>query len=610
MNGKVIIVLMKNINFFYLLIVVFLPFHSEAQNAEKVKLQLKWKHQFQFAGYYAAIEKGYYDEVGLEVELLEPTDGEDPNEAVVKGKAEFGVGTSSIVKMRAEGNKVVLLASVFQHSPQVLISVKRSKIRYAQDLVGKKIALEPNAADIIAFLEDEGVSLDQCILYPHLYNTEALISGEIDAMSAYISDELYLLRKDSIEYTLISPSMGGIDFYGDILFTTEQLIANQPETVRHFREASLRGWKYAMNNPEEMIELIYSKYSQRHTIDHLRFEANEMKKLILPDVVEIGYSNNGRWAQILNIYKELNLLGDNAKNDGLFYAEYNKPASDIPWKVIGALLAVIILSTSIAYFFYSNTKKLGKEVAKRIEIEGELRDREKALKESNKTKDKFYSIIAHDLRGPFVAILGFTELVIGEYKEKNKQIANYLTIIKVTANQMLNLLNNLLNWANSQTGLLDYNPQVLNLSDLISSIVEISKLIGKQKEISISVDMSEKTILFADKIMITSVINNLIGNAVKFTPRGGNVSVNVEENEREVTISISDTGVGIKSDKLKDIFNDNKISPTLGTENEKGSGLGLMICKEFVNKNGGKIWTESEEGAGSHFVFTIPKNNI
>jgi len=353
---------------------------AETGDSQKVVLQLRWNHQFQFAGYYAAIEKGYYREAGLQVNLIEAVEGRNPSEAVFEGKAEFGVCTSDILLMRAQKKDAVVLATIFQHSPQILLAARQSGINHVQDLAGKRIAVEPNAADIVAYMNDEGVGPDKCIIKPHSFNTDKLINGEIDAITAYSTDEPYLLEKANFEYVIISPAMGGIDFYGDVLFTTEAFIKQNPALVNDFREASLKGWKYAMDHPEEIIELVYNKYSKRHSKEHLRFESTHMQNLIMADVVEPGYSNSGRWESIADIYKKSKMLDASFSTKGLLYSEYLEPSITIPWKLIVILLAIILITGSATYFFYNTARTLKNEIRNRLRVENELLESEERFK--------------------------------------------------------------------------------------------------------------------------------------------------------------------------------------------------------------------------------------
>ena len=337
-----------------------------------VTLQLKWKHQFQFAGYYAAIEKGYFRDAGINVKLIEATDSVDSNDAVFNGSADFGISTSEVLLMRSKGKNPVVLASVFQHSPIILLSLEKSGIMHAQDLKGKRIALENNSHEIAAYLNSEGVPLNKCIIIAPTFDINQLINNEADAIGAYSTDLPFQLEERKINYTVISPLMGGIDFYGDVLFTTASLIKSDPELVGNFRKAALKGWNYALDHQEETVDLILNKYTQRHSKKYLTHEAEHMRSLIMKDVIEIGYSNPDRWQHILEIYQNLNLIDKSQTNKGLLYADYLEKGYSIPWKLILFFLLVIIFISSVTWFFYSTSRKLSIEIKNRVQFQNEL----------------------------------------------------------------------------------------------------------------------------------------------------------------------------------------------------------------------------------------------
>lgn len=286
---------------------------------DEVRLQLKWQHQFQFAGYYAAQEKGFYREAGLSVSLLTPDGGEDPAQAVLDGRAEYGIGTSDLLLLRARGYPVVALAPVFQHSPLVLLASAREGIESVHDLAGRSLALEPQAAEIEAYLEREGLALSALTLAGHDGGVAALLDGRVAAMSAYSTDEPFALKAAGFDYRLFSPRSGGIDFYGDTLFTTEAEILAHPARVRAFRTASLKGWRYALDHPEEIIELILARYGTRHSREHLAFEARETRRLIAPEAVPLGHLNPGRWQHIAQTYAGLGLMPAEVSLAGFLY---------------------------------------------------------------------------------------------------------------------------------------------------------------------------------------------------------------------------------------------------------------------------------------------------
>ena len=247
-----------------------------AHALESVTLQLKWTHAFQFAGYYMAVEKGFYEKAGLSVDLLEAGPGTDPVKLVLGGAAEFGVGTSSLLLERHAGAPVVALAVIFQHSPQILVARQDQSLQSVHDLKGKRVMFEAQSAELKAYLRQEGIDDAALQVLPHSFNTRDLIEGRVDGMSAYSTTELFELNQAGFPYQLYSPRAVGIDFYGDNLFTTEQQIKEHPARVAAFRAASLQGWQYAMAHPEEAIDLILTHYSKKHPRAFYQFEAHQM----------------------------------------------------------------------------------------------------------------------------------------------------------------------------------------------------------------------------------------------------------------------------------------------------------------------------------------------
>jgi len=217
-------------------------FAAEAQPLDHVTLQLKWRHQFQFAGYYAAIEQGYYRDAGLDVILSEAQPGQDTVRAVLQGGADFGVGTSELLLLRQRGAPVVVLAAIFQHSPLVLLTREGSGVKDIQDTQGKPVMIEPDSAELFAYLKYEGVDRAKLNVLPHTFDIADLLSGRVAAMSAYSTDEPYRLTIAGQKPLVFTPRAGGIDFYGDNLYTTETQLREHPGRVRAFLQASLKGW--------------------------------------------------------------------------------------------------------------------------------------------------------------------------------------------------------------------------------------------------------------------------------------------------------------------------------------------------------------------------------
>ncbi|MEQ8687626.1 MAG: PAS domain-containing sensor histidine kinase [Imperialibacter sp.] len=236
-----------------------------------------------------------------------------------------------------------------------------------------------------------------------------------------------------------------------------------------------------------------------------------------------------------------------------------------------------------------------------------LKKSEMRLRELNATKDKLFSIMGHDLRAPLNNILGLSELLIEPVKKsKTAKSEEYLALVIASVKNTLTLLDNLLNWAKSQTGEISYKPEKIDLPSVIRQVIELSGPIAKAKNISLRQTASEEIEAYTDERMLKTVLRNLISNAVKFTKPGGSISVSVMLEQNEVQFSVADNGLGIKDADSKKLFDMSTNTSSPGTENEKGSGLGLVLCKEFVTKLGGDIWLESREGDGSDFKFTLP----
>jgi len=234
------------------------------------------------------------------------------------------------------------------------------------------------------------------------------------------------------------------------------------------------------------------------------------------------------------------------------------------------------------------------------------------LEQLNATKNKFFSIIAHDLKNPFQAIFGFSELLLRNYDDFDApQKMDLLGMIKTSSESAYSLLENLLQWARTQTDRIKYNPAPIDISELIDQNITLSQGSAENKHISLIHELKCSSKAFADKNMINLVLRNLISNAIKFTNDGGIVTVQCSENEKQhnqLEISIVDTGIGISEENIKKLFRIDEYFSTSGTAGENGTGLGLIICKEFVEKNGGQIKISSELAVGTTFSFTLPMN--
>jgi len=239
-------------------------------------------------------------------------------------------------------------------------------------------------------------------------------------------------------------------------------------------------------------------------------------------------------------------------------------------------------------------------------ILNQLEKSKQELQEANLTKDRFFSIIAHDLKNPFNAILGYTELLLSEFDILNKEDQKeYIENINLSAQSTFNLLENILEWSRSQMGKIEFNPQQFDLSKLINDVILLCRSQAVAKNIRLISKVKYKTHVYADDYMVKTILRNLLTNAIKFTDKG-EVIIETESSDSKVLISVIDSGIGIKDDMVDKLFSIGHNVKTAGTNNEKGTGLGLILCKEFVNKNGGDIWVNRMKNQGTIFNFTLP----
>lgn len=346
-----------------------------AHATEVVDLQLRWHHQFQFAGYYAAVEKGFYKEEGLDVLIHAGDPTHQPVPEVLAGHAHYAEGNSEVLYQRLLGKPLVALAAIFQHSPSVLLTRRDSGIESVHDLMGKKVMLMnmTEDADFLSMFLNEDVSLSQAQIMPSSYDINDLISGKVDAFNSYTTNEPYLLKQRNIAYNIIDPSTYRIDFYSDILFTSEAELRDHPKRVEAMRRATLKGWRYAMDHPDEIITLLLEKYHVEKTREHLEFEAAEMRKLIFPDLIEIGHMNPGRWQHMADTFVKAGLIKPGYKLDGFIYDPSPKHAPAWVFPLLIAVLIILTVVSTITYYLQRLNRRLTKTQGILSESEERLR---------------------------------------------------------------------------------------------------------------------------------------------------------------------------------------------------------------------------------------------
>ena len=297
-----------------ILFILFLLFSHTlySQELKKVTLQLSWFNQFQFAGYYMAKEKGFYEELGLDVEIKPFEFGIDIPKNINDGKIDFAVGRETLILEKVKNPNIVALYALFQSTPLILMSTKESGINNINDFSNKKIMTtidDVSEVSLKAMITSNKVKLENLTFLKHTHNIDDLINKNTDVISAYISKTPYTLQKKGVEFNIFDPKKYGFDMYSDLLYTNQDLIDNDLNTVLSFKKASLKGWEYAYSNIEESAEVILKKYnSEKLEKDELVYEGNELKKLSYFKTVKLGEINKDKLQRIYDLYNVMGLV--------------------------------------------------------------------------------------------------------------------------------------------------------------------------------------------------------------------------------------------------------------------------------------------------------------
>ena len=363
-----------------LLTVVACLIAGPARALEPVSLELRWYHQFQFAGYYAALEKGFYRDAGLELTLREGGPGADPVQGVLSGRSDFGIALSSLVVNYLKGDPVLMLGPIFQHSPNVLL-VRGKDMRLVDLAVPRPLPVAmmggDQDVDLKSMFINEGIALERLQIVQDENHLEDLLKGRVSALNAYASNEPFLLERQGIPHTVLRPSTYGLDFYGDVLFTHRSLAASRPEIVAAFFAASRRGWEYALAHPEEIADLIRERYNtQKKSREYLLYEARVLHGLINPEVIGIGHSNPARWQSIARTYARFGLVNAEQSLEAFFYQpERRAYPAWLLWALAG-VLAFSLLVTAVALYIHRANRRLAVAIDEKTRTEEALKKSE------------------------------------------------------------------------------------------------------------------------------------------------------------------------------------------------------------------------------------------
>jgi PAS domain S-box-containing protein len=403
------------------------------------------------------------------------------------------------------------------------------------------------------------------------------------------------------------------------LISLVKILQNNDETIKEILDFTL----------EQALLLTYSKIGYIYFYDEqlqeftlFSWSKQVMKECSVAETkTRYNLSETGVWGEAVRQKKPILINDFNAPHPSKKgypegHAHLDKFLT-IPVQIDGKTVAVIGVGNKETDYDETDVLHLtilmdsAWKVIQKKEVDELLEKQNVELRQLNVTKDKFFSIIAHDLKSPFNSILGFSEILVQQMKAKDyESVDDYARIILGSAKRVVELQTNLLVWARSQSGRMEFNPEYFEMADYINDMMPLFTDMAGQKSINITTTLVHPISAFAYRPMISTILGNLVSNAIKYTRAGGEISISAKQDTGGITVSVADNGIGISRDGIGKLFRIEESYSTKGTNNEEGTGLGLILCKEFVEKHGGKIGVESEPGKGSTFYFTLPFSTI
>ncbi len=508
-----------------------------------------------------------------------------------------------IIKLRNENDKLKadisdrklierellkLSAAVIQSPVSIVITDLDSNIEY----------VNPQFTKVTGYSFEEAIGMNPRILksenkskeeYEELYRT--ILSGNI------WSGEFLNKKKDGTLYwelAIISPIKNEKDEIISFVGVKEDITKRkeyEKEIIRLNAAVIQSPASILITDIEGNIEYVNPAFCKR--TGYSKEEAIGKN----PRILKSGYTTQKEYEELWSTIKFGNIWNGeflNVRKDGTKF-----------WEL--ATIAPIIDEHGMVINYIS----VKEEITKQKETEEALKKSNELLNEANVTKDKFFSIIAHDLKSPIGAALSMSELLNNSYDTFSEEDKKYwMNALYQSTSTTFNLLENLLTWSRIQRNNINYNPELFDIHSIINENIQLLEASISKKRIVIDKEVGASLYVYADKEMVKFILRNILSNAIKFTPVNGKIKIKAEITSSDyITINIIDNGVGMDKEKVSNLFNLDYDISTKGTEGEKGTGLGLILCKEFIDKNKGKMWVEGEQGKGSAFSFTLPVKN-
>ena len=566
---------------------------SQTYALETVTLQLKSQHKFQFAGYYAAKAKGFYEQAGLTVNILEATPGVDTIESVLSNKAQYGVGSNNLLLAHQAGKPVVVLGVIFQQSPSVLLTKRKDSTPSIEDLAYKRVTLDSQTDELIAYLSKQNINLKTLISTPRSFNIDALINDDVDMISAYITDEPYQLEQGNIPYRLFTPSSIGINFYGDNFFTSRTELSAHPERVKVFREASLKGWRYALMHPDEIIDLILSDYSTTKNRQELQYEATQMMDLIHPELVEIGYMLEARWQHIAMIYASVGMLPESLPQQDIvltrfLYNPNQQQGLNLLYWALGIILVFLVLMSFTTLYFVKSNQSLKQLLY--------FKNHQTNIGES-------INHVSHQWQQP-LNNLGVLLMQLEQTIKYEKAHQEKLLDICAKCNRTLQFMadsvdsfRNLMSTKNTNTK--------LNLAEVIDDVILLLHDNFELQKISVTTDLMSSININGNNTELANVLLSIFINArdnfIKRATPQPSLHIQLTQTHQSIVITIEDNGGGIEMEPIENIF---KIGET--TSKMQHGGIGLYIAKRIINNKFNGCLKANNHYKGARFTITLP----
>lgn len=618
---------------------LFPPLVSAKQNS--VTLQLKWDHEFQFAGYYAAVEQGYYAKHGLDVTIKSRVtpEGQLLNvfEEMKEERADFIVSGPDLIIGIREGLQAKIIATISQMSPYVFVT-RKGEFGSPAEFAGKRVNLtEPywGPVELAAMVKNAGGKVDSFAISNMPPSLELLTNNQADIVATYWESAAWQMKEMNQEFDIFRAVDYGIYLYGDTLLASEDIIARDPKLVEAFTAASLEGWKYAFEHSDEVSQMIADKYVRvfnwyKDFAAYNRFQAQHMKRIALYPTVALGHTSVDRWQKTVRYFEEANFVPAGLMAEKFIYqpaVTNEEMVRKVTYVLVTALglAAVLMLATlfwnrSLRNRITEKTEDL-RALNNSLELKVVQRTKDlEAAKEaallSAKSKSSFVTNVSHELRTPLNAIIGLSGLALRSADPVRQKDA--LSKVNASANSLLNIINDILDFSKIEAGKLEVESHPFLWPEFIATLNDICLFSAQSQgiEFVLSGDKDVPQGLMADASRLKQVLLNLIGNAIKFT-HVGRVSVEVtwlpaatKGESSRLAFVIQDTGIGVSPELAEKLFEpfeqaDSSIARRFG-----GTGLGLAISRSLVNRLGGEIELDRSYAGGARFKFWVQANAL